>query len=87
LESAVAGFNSRKLEGRCQRMAKHKFKVGQTVRYARSHRGMVPSAPGYKISRLMPAEGREQLYRIKADTEAFDRVARESELSISALPE
>jgi hypothetical protein len=68
-------------------MAKHLFKVGQTVRYARSHRGMVPSAPDYKITSLMPTEGGELLYRIKADAEAFDRVARESELSISALAE
>jgi hypothetical protein len=68
-------------------MAKHKFKVGQRVQYARSHRGMVPSATSYKISSLMPTEGGEQLYRIKADTEAFDRVARQSELSISAMPE
>ena len=68
-------------------MAKHKFKVGQMVRYARSHRGMVASAPDYTISSLMPTEGGEKLYRIKADSEAFDRVARESELSFSALPD
>jgi hypothetical protein len=68
-------------------MAKHKFKVGQTVGYARSHVGMVPSAPAYRISSLMPTEGGERLYRIKATTEAFDRVARESELSIAVLPE
>jgi hypothetical protein len=66
-------------------MAGHKFKVGQTVGYARSHVGMVPSAASYEIVRLLPAEGREKLYRIKAVAEAFERVARESELSIAAL--
>jgi hypothetical protein len=64
-------------------MASHKFKVGQTVGYARSHIGMVPSARAYKIVQLMPAEGREKLYRIKAVAEVFERVARESELSIT----
>jgi hypothetical protein len=64
-------------------MAKHKFKIGQIVTYARSHIGMVPAAPVFKISSLMPTEYGERLYRIKAATEAFDRVARESELSIS----
>ena len=63
-------------------MPSHKFRVGQTVGYARSHIGMVPSARSYKIVRLMPAEGRERLYRIKAVAEVFERVARESELSI-----
>jgi hypothetical protein len=44
---------------------------------------MVPSARAYKIVQLMPAEGREKLYRIKAVAEVFERVARESELSIT----
>jgi len=63
-------------------MSRHKFRVGQTVGYARSHIGMVPSARSYKIVQLMPTEGRERLYRIKAVAEVFERVARESELSI-----
>jgi hypothetical protein len=63
-------------------MPSHKFRVGQTVGYARSHIGMVPSARSYKIVRLMPTEGQEKLYRIKAVAEVFERVARESELSI-----
>jgi hypothetical protein len=67
-------------------MASHKFKVGQTVEYARSHIGMVPSARAYKVMQLMPNEGGEKLYRIKAITEVFERVARESELSINASP-
>ena len=68
-------------------MSSHKFRVGQTVGYARSHIGMVPSARSYKIVQLMPIEGRERLYRIKAVAEVFDRVARESELSIETAAE
>ena len=64
-------------------MASHKFKVGQTVGYAQSHFGTMPSARSYKVIRLMPTEGREKLYRIKAVAEVFERVARESELSIT----
>jgi hypothetical protein len=48
---------------------------------------MVPSARSYKIIRLMPTEGREKLYRIKAVAEVFERVARESELSITTAAE
>ena len=66
---------------RGQIMSSHKFKVGQTVEYARSHIGMVPSARSYKVMKLMPKEGSERLYRIKAMAEVFERVARESELS------
>jgi hypothetical protein len=35
----------------------------------------------------MPTEGREKLYRIKAVAEVFERVARESELSITTAAE
>ena len=69
-----------------QVMASHKFKVGQTVAYAPSHIGMVATARSYKIVRLMPNEGSERLYRIKAIAEVCERVARESELSQTALP-
>lgn len=68
-------------------MSSHKFRVGQTVGYARSHIGMVPSARLYKIVQLMPTEGQERLYRIKAVAEVFERVARESELSIGTAAE
>lgn len=62
-------------------MSKHKFKVGQTVAYTPAQRGLAPSARGYKILQLMPREGSERLYRIKAGSELHERVARESELS------
>lgn len=67
-------------------MASHKFKVGQMVGYAPSHIGMVATARSYKIVQLMPNEGSERLYRIKAIAEIYERVARESELSQTALP-
>jgi len=45
-----------------------------------SQRGVPASARSYKILRLMPSDGGDRLYRIKTIAEAFDRVARESEL-------
>jgi hypothetical protein len=35
----------------------------------------------YRILRLLPPEGGERKYRIKADSELFERVARESEIT------
>jgi hypothetical protein len=57
-----------------------KFKVGQTVDFSPSLRGLAASATLYKVTRVLPTEGRERLYRIKTIAEAFERVARESEL-------
>jgi len=57
-----------------------KFKVGQTVDFSPSLRGLAASTGLYKVTRILPTEGRERLYRIKTIAEAFERVVRESEL-------
>ena len=67
-------------------MSNHKFKVGQMVDFVPSQRGLAASARSYKILRLMPFEGGERLYRIKTIAEAFERVARESELLNTSAP-
>ena len=61
-------------------MSKHKFSLGQTVRF--SHRGYLASSArdDYKVTRLLPVEGIECEYRIKSSEEPFERVARESQL-------
>jgi hypothetical protein len=61
-----------------------KFKVGQTVDFSPSLRGLASSARLYKVTRVLPTEGRERLYRIKTIAEVFERVARESELAAAA---
>ena len=58
----------------------YKFKVGQMVDFVPSKTGVPASARSYKIVRVLPSERGEQLYRIKTIAEAFDRIARESEL-------
>ena len=59
----------------------HKYKVGQLVDFMPGRGGMQASARQYKIVRLLPLENGERQYRIKCTTEAFERVATESQLS------
>jgi hypothetical protein len=63
----------------------HKFNIGQTVELA--PRLLRSSAPGpYEIRHLVPASDREPgdpRYRIKSITEKHERVARESDLTLS----
>lgn len=62
-------------------MASHKFKVGQTVEFAPSRRSMPAAGGEYKVVRLMPADGGVNSYRVKCSTEAYERTARETELT------
>jgi hypothetical protein len=62
-------------------MARHRFKVGQTVNFKPGRMSVPPSGREYKILRLMPIEGGDLLYRIKSIAETFERVAKESELA------
>jgi hypothetical protein len=43
-----------------------------------------PAASGsYEVIRQLPTEGDDFQYRIKSSTEAFERVAKESQLALS----
>ena len=58
----------------------HKFQVGQTV-YFTSGPVSRPGASGsYQILKLLPSDGSDYQYRIKSPAEAFERVAKESQL-------
>jgi hypothetical protein len=63
----------------------HKFNIGQTVELA--PRLLRSSAPGpYEIRHLVPASDRDPddpCYRIKSIAEKHERVARESDLTLS----
>lgn len=63
-----------------------KFKVGQMVDFMPTNRSVPSSVRSYKVLRVLPNEGGEQLYRIKTISEAFERVARESELLFTSSP-
>lgn len=63
-----------------------KFKVGQMVDFNPGSRAVAASIRSYKVLRVLPNEGGEQLYRIKTIAEAFERVAREGELLQTSTP-
>ncbi len=58
----------------------HKFKVGQTVEFTPLRSGIPASSRDYKVIRLQPPEEGNPLYRIKSSNEAFERIAKETEL-------
>ena len=62
-------------------MSEHSFKLGQMVRFAPGRSNLAATSSEYKIIKLLPAEGGQNLYRIKGIAESFERMARESDLS------
>lgn len=58
----------------------HKFTMGQTVRYIAGPLNRATADGSFKIVKLLPLEGDEYQYRIKNTEEAFERVAKESQL-------
>ena len=58
----------------------HKFVVGQTVRYTGGPLTRVNTEGTFTVVKLLPPDGDEHQYRIKNTDEAFERVARESQL-------
>ena len=60
----------------------HKFQVGQTVFYTSSPISRPGATGSYKVVRLLPSDGEDYQYRIKNPGEAFERVAKESQLEL-----
>jgi len=58
----------------------HKFQVGQSVYFTSGTMGRPGASGSYKIVKLLPLEGDDYQYRIKSAGEAFERVAKESQL-------
>jgi hypothetical protein len=63
-------------------MRAHKFRVGQTVFYTSSPISRPGASGSYKVVRLLPSDGDDYQYRIKHSGEAFERVAKESQLEL-----
>src|SRR5262249_53374750 len=68
-------------KGELMKMACHRFKVGQLVDFSPARPGVPTSGRKSQIVQAPPAEGGELLYRVKSKSEAFQRVAKESELT------
>jgi hypothetical protein len=86
------GFQSAKASGTAgaadvscvmERALKHKFTVGETVYFTASNVARPAASGTYEVIRLLPTDGDDCQYRIKSSTEAFERVAKESQLDIS----
>jgi hypothetical protein len=58
----------------------HKFELGETVYFTSRPLGHMASNGTYQIVRLLPSDGDDYQYRIKSAAEAFERVAKESQL-------
>lgn len=66
-----------------RRALKHKFSVGATVYFTASNVARPAASGTYEVVRLLPTDGDDCQYRIKSSTEAFERVAKESQLALS----
>ena len=66
-----------------EKALKHKFGVGEIVYFTASNVARPAASGTYEVIRLLPTDGDDCQYRIKSATEAFERVARESQLEFS----
>jgi hypothetical protein len=58
----------------------HKYNVGEMVYYTSPTFGRAAATGSYTVVKLLPSEGDDYQYRIKSSGEAFERVAKESQL-------
>jgi hypothetical protein len=58
----------------------HRYTLGQTVRYTAGPLNRESAGGTFKVVKLLPPDGDEHQYRIKNQGEAFERVAKESQL-------
>src|SRR3979411_846057 len=65
-----------------EKALKHKFGVGETVYFTASNVARPDASGTYEVLRLLPTAGGDAQYRIKSSTEAFERVAKESQLDV-----
>ncbi len=58
----------------------HKYQVGETVYFTSPTFGRAAASGSYTVVKLLPSESDDYQYRIKSSGEAFERVAKESQL-------
>ena len=64
-------------------LKEHKFHIGQTVYFTSKPIGHMAANSTYQVVKLLPSDGDDYQYRIKSSAEAFERVAKESQLDPS----
>ena len=62
------------------RIMAHKYQVGETVYFTSPTFGRAAASGSYTVVKLLPSEGDDYQYRIKSSGEAFERVAKESQI-------
>jgi hypothetical protein len=82
LTIAAAVTVAHQLAVRSPSLRAHKFRVGQTVLYTSSPISRPGASGTYKVVKLLPSDGDDYQYRIKNPGEAFERVAKESQLEL-----
>jgi len=79
LDAVLGGVESA-CDGEAPLLKIHKYSIGQNVRYTSGPFCRFGASGSFKIVKLLPPEGDEHQYRIKSTGEAFERVAKESQL-------
>lgn len=82
IEVEVAAVSVAEVTALSPGLRAHKFHVGQTVFYTSSPISRPGASGSYKVVRLLPSDGEDYQYRIKNPGEAFERVAKESQLEL-----
>lgn len=62
----------------------HKFRIGEVVKLTASNVVRPAAGGAYEVVRLLPTDGDDFQYPLKNQNEAFERVARESQLAYPA---
>ncbi|RDV05870.1 hypothetical protein [Undibacter mobilis] len=60
--------------------ASHKYQVGDAVYFTSPSFGRAAASGTYTVIKVLPSDGEDRQYRIKSSVEAFERVAKESQL-------
>jgi hypothetical protein len=69
---------------RVQAQPQHRYRIGEHLRMGGGGQSIARQAAGCKVIALLPYEGRGALlYRVRSDTEQFERVVAEADLSHS----
>jgi len=80
--SIVGAVTVAQVVARASTLRTHKYRVGQTVFYTSSPISRPGASGSYEVVRLLPSDGEDYQYRIKNAGEAFERVAKESQLEV-----
>jgi hypothetical protein len=78
----IAAVPVAQVVARAPALRTHKYRVGQTVFYTSSPISRPGASGSYQVVRLLPSDGDDYQYRIKNPGEAFERVAKESQLEL-----